>query len=81
MNEKNVVITKEVLREIFEILSDEQINMIFSVAVAFSENNFDIMPESALDFFASDEKASEETKEKARIALAKKRGEAVECCR
>ena len=51
------------------------------VARALTDNNYDNMPESALEFFASDEKASEETKEKARIALAKKRGEAVECCR
>lgn len=74
-------IEKEYIMCLLSCLSDEKLDMMLTVAKALTENDYDSMPESALEFFASDEKSSEETKEKARIALAKKRGEAVECCR
>lgn len=74
-------IEKEYIMCMLSNLSDEKLDLMLMLARALTDNNYDNMPESALEFFASDEKASEETKEKARIALAKKRGEAVECCR
>lgn len=74
-------IEKEYIMCLLSRLSDEKLDMMLTVAKAMTDDNYDIMPESALEFFASDEKSSEETKEKARIALAKKRGEAVEYCR
>ncbi len=73
-------IEKEYIMCMLSNLSDEELDMMLTVAKAMTDDNYDIMPESALEFFASDEKASE-TREKARIALAKKRGETVECCR
>ena len=66
-------IEKEYIMCMLSNLSDEKIDLMLTVARALTDNNYDNMPESALEFFASDEKA--------RFALAKKRGEAVECCR
>ncbi len=74
-------IEKEYIMCMLSRLSDEKLDLLLTVARALTDDSYDNMPESALEFFASDEKSSEETKEKARIALAKKRGETVEYCR
>lgn len=71
-------INQEYLRCLLSRLSKEELRMFLEVAIAISEDNYDKMPEPALEFFALRENASEEEKTRARIALAKKRGELIE---
>lgn len=63
-------IENEHIMLLLSYLSDEELDMMLMVARALTENDYDIMPKSALEFFATS--SDNETKQKAIAALEKK---------
>lgn len=81
--QKNKIIEKEKITEdeIASILSKMPGEKVCDFLVAIYgliHDDYDIMPESALEFFSLDEKASDEVKTKSQKALAKRRGAVLE---
>ena len=71
-------ITKDEIASILSKMPGEKINEFLTALYGIIHDDYDFMPESALEFFSSSEKTSDEVKMKAQKALAKRSGVVLE---